>query len=101
MNYFYPNNDDSSMVERSEFNAEGLLYFAAASARSIVFPLCVLGILVMFGIGICVGIGLERQAPSYPPSPNICRSDELTRTDCIHPAPTLPTDDEVSGRTLR
>jgi hypothetical protein len=34
----------------------------------------------------CTAAWIDQQ--SYVPSPNICRSDEVTRTDCVHQAPT-------------
>jgi hypothetical protein len=53
--------------------------------------LLVLGVLA--GMVGCSAAWVDQQ--SYTPSPNVCRADEVTRTDCVHvervPAQPIPT----------
>ncbi|WP_306364626.1 hypothetical protein [Nocardia sp. CC227C] len=37
---------------------------------------------LLVGMAGCAGAWIEHQ--DYVPSPNICRADEVHRTDCIH-----------------
>jgi hypothetical protein len=52
-----------------------------------------LAIGVLVAIAGCSAAWIDQQ--SYVPSPNICRADEATRTDCVHvqraPAQPIPT----------
>ena len=44
----------------------------------------VLAIALLVGMVGCSAAWIDQQ--SYTPSPNICRQDEIARTDCIHQA---------------
>ncbi|MFJ9365421.1 hypothetical protein ACIRRA_13515 [Nocardia sp. NPDC101769] len=58
------------------------LWFVAPPLR-----LAILAVLVVIGAVACTAVWVAE--PTYVPSPNICRADEITRTDCIHPTPTV------------
>ncbi|APA97595.1 hypothetical protein [Nocardia seriolae] len=75
---------------RVEYDANGLLLngFQAMPLR---WRLPVFVRLLLFGIGIVVGIQLERQTPEMPASVNVCRADEVDRIDCVHVPQPVPT----------
>ncbi|MBO0853603.1 MAG: hypothetical protein J2P18_07530 [Nocardia sp.] len=83
---------------RPEFDA-GRLVEASVAVTPPKYRLVVFGGAVLFAAGIVAGLMLGQDSPQYPPSPNICRADEVGhRTDCV-PAPQAPAPAVVAGVT--
>ncbi|WP_146098843.1 hypothetical protein [Nocardia nova] len=72
---------------RPEFDAAGLVS-AGMYATPPKWRLIALAAAVCFGAGIVFGIMLGQGSPTYAPSPNVCRADEVSRIDCVHVVPT-------------
>ncbi|MFI7191555.1 hypothetical protein ACIBQ0_17615 [Nocardia nova] len=75
---------------RPEFNAGGV-FEAGMAVTPPKYRLFALFAAACFGAGVVAGIMLEQGSPEYPPSPNICRADEVGhRTDCVPASSVAP-----------
>ncbi|MFD0000171.1 hypothetical protein [Nocardia sp. NPDC127526] len=85
-------NSGLSAYNRAEYDANGLLQ-SGFQSMPLRWRLPVFFGLVLFAAGIVVGIQLEQQTPTMPPSVNVCRAEEVDRIDCVHvnrQAPAVP-----------
>lgn len=57
--------------------------------------LALLALALLLGVAACGAAWIDQQ--DYVPSPNICRADEVTRTDCQHVVRVRPRPDSPPG----
>lgn len=55
--------------------------FAPVRALPVGLQLVVWAVLILIGMAGCTAAWIDQQ--DYQPSPQVCRADEVTRTDCV------------------
>ncbi|MBF6065420.1 hypothetical protein IU500_34370 [Nocardia terpenica] len=88
---FPPRHTAMDAMAGPEFTGGGALvggFLRVLLALEPMLALIVLAGVLLVGVAGCTAAMFS--GPHYLPSPNICRSDEVTRTDCVHLTPQAP-----------